>query len=351
VAPKQATYGVHSAWRQVGETREDKLRFRLPMEIDRQEATANLTASWVVAGPGADNLQNDLAQALEDVEVREQVAEGREENIAISIPVVSGNSYAAIKTVVRDIFKRKGFVPDPEDIRRLTRVLMSLLGSDEWHCSPFSAAEALLACAHGEGYSLTVADIAHAISTLSADRIVPNASPGTRRMLKALLVSDEPLGKDELMNEADVSEATYYRRIDDLQALAIVERDEGGVWRVFVEPWWAAESNTNEPRLEATEAMRTAWTTEFPEDLLYEIALRRGCESLNKIQWADPSLSLEEIVDAIPWLGPWIPFVLALLVEPPVERDPRDRQVVVHLGDPSAISDPDQTTLCAATTV
>jgi hypothetical protein len=170
-------------------------------------------------------------------------------------------------------------------------------------------------------------------------------------MLKALLVSDDPLGKDELMNEADVSGATYYGRIEDLQALAIVERDEGGVWRVFVEPWWAAESNTNEPRLEATEAMRTAWTTEFPEDLLYEIALRRGFESLNKIQWADPSLSLEEIGDAIPWLGPWIPFVLALLVEPPVERDPRDRQVVVHLGDPSAVSDSDQTTLYAATTV
>lgn len=190
-----------------------------------------------------------------------------------------------------------------------------------------------------------MADIAHAISTLSADRIMPNASPGTRRMLKALLVSDEPLGKDELMNEADVSEATYYRRIEDLRVLAIVERDDGGVWRLFVEPWWAAESNTNEPRLEATEAMRTAWTTEFPEDLLYEIALRRGCESLNKIQWADPSLSLEEIGDAFEWLDPWIPLVRALLEPPPDHRDPRDRRVTVHLGDPAAVPDQKQVTL------
>jgi hypothetical protein len=43
-APKQATSVVHSAWRQVGETREEKLRFRLPMEI-QEEATADLTAS------------------------------------------------------------------------------------------------------------------------------------------------------------------------------------------------------------------------------------------------------------------------------------------------------------------
>jgi hypothetical protein len=170
-------------------------------------------------------------------------------------------------------------------------------------------------------------------------------------MLKALLASDEPLGKPELIDQADVSEATYYRRIEDLRALAIVERDEGGVWRVFVEPWWAAEAKTDEPYLEATEAMRTAWTTEFPEDLLYEIALQRGCESLNKIQWADPSLTLEKVSNEILWLGPWIPFVLTLLVEPSDERDPRDRQVVVYLGSPSVISDPDQTTLHLTTPV
>lgn len=49
--------------------------------------------------------------------------------------------------------------------------------------------------------------------------------------------------------------------------------------------------------------------------------------------WADPSLTLEGIGDTIPWLGPWIPFVFALLVEPPDEHDLRDRQLVVHLGD------------------
>ena len=65
-APKQATYGVHSAWRQVGETREEKRRFRLPMDV-QEEATADLTASWVVAGHGADDLQDGLAGSLENV--------------------------------------------------------------------------------------------------------------------------------------------------------------------------------------------------------------------------------------------------------------------------------------------
>lgn len=94
-----------------------------------------------------------------------------------------------------------------------------------------------------------------------------------------------------------------------------------------------------------TEEMRTAFTREFPEDLLFEIAIQHRGYTVNKIHeipWSDPSLTLEEIGDAIPWLGPWIPFVLALLVEPPDERDPQCRQIVVHLGDSSAVSDPEQ---------
>jgi hypothetical protein len=164
-------------------------------------------------------------------------------------------------------------------------------------------------------------------------------------MLQALLANDDPLGKDELMEQADISESTYYRRIEDLRALAIVERDEGGVWRVFVEPWWAAEADSDEPYLEATEAMRTAWTTEFPVDLLYEIIIQRGCESLNKIRWDDPDLSFADIGDAFDWLDPWIPWFRVLLENPPEGANPRDRQAVVHIGDPSAVSDPEQSTL------
>ncbi len=133
------------------------------------------------------------------------------------------------------------------------------------------------------------------------------------------------------------SEATYYHRIEDLRALATVERDEGGVWRVLVEPWWAAGADTDEPYLEGTESMRTTWTTEFPEDLMYEIALRRGCEKLDKIRWSDPDLSFADIGDAFGWLDPWIPWVRTLLEPPPQHEGPRDHQAVVHLGDPAAI--------------
>ncbi|WP_318570922.1 hypothetical protein [Salinigranum marinum] len=114
----------------------------------------------------------------------------------------------------------------------------------------------------------------HALSTLSAERLVPTASPATRRMIKALLEAGEPLGKDELMERADICGKTYYNRIEDLRAIAIVEQDEGGVWRLFVEPWWAAEAQTDEPYLDMTEEMRTAFTREFPEDLLFEIAIQ-----------------------------------------------------------------------------
>jgi AcrR family transcriptional regulator len=167
-------------------------------------------------------------------------------------------------------------------------------------------------------------------------------------MLKALLEADEPLSNRELIERADVSRKTLYRRIDDLQALAIVEQDDGGNWRLFIEPWWAAEADTDEPYLKATEAMRTAFTQDFPEDLLYEIAIQRGGDTLNKIHeipWSDREEVLAGVANSIPWLSGWIPFVVALLQEPPTDVDPRDREVVVHLGDPTALPDPKQTTL------
>jgi len=67
-APKQSRYGAHSGWRQVVESRPDKLKYRLPMDIDPTARTADLTASWVVIGDGMDGLRDDVVAALDDVD-------------------------------------------------------------------------------------------------------------------------------------------------------------------------------------------------------------------------------------------------------------------------------------------
>lgn len=335
VAPKQAVYGIHSAWRNVGETRAEKLQFRKSMDVG-EDPTASLTASWVVAGPGADDLQPHLAAALESVDVREAVAEGREESIAISIPVVDGNSYGAVRAVVSDLLDRKGHHAESADIRRLTRVLMGVLGTDAWHCSPFAAARALLAIGNGRAvrHTLSVADIEYGLSTLPAETLLPNATASTSRMVRALLASDEPLSESELADAADCSSRTVSRNLEDLLALAFVE-DAGGQFAAHIEPWWAAECDRDDPFEDASPDLRTTWTSEFVEDFVLEIALQRGVE-LSKVDWSDPPATPEAIADVVEWLDPWVPWVQCLLEEPPDESDPRERAVVVHLGSPTA---------------
>ena len=336
VAPKQAVYGIHSAWRNVGETREEKLQFRKSMEIGG-DPTASLTASWVVAGPGADTLHPHLAAALESVDVREAVAEGREDAIAISIPVVEGNGYGAVRAVVEDLLARKGHHGESSDIRRLTRVLMGVLGTEAWHCSPFAAARALLAIGNGREHrhTLSVADIEYGLSTLPAETLLPNATASTSRMVQALLASDEPLSEAELADAADCSKRTVSRNLADLLALAIVE-DAGGQFVAHIEPWWATECERDAPFEEATPDLRTTWSAEYPEDFLLEIALQRGVE-LSKVDWSDPPETPAAIADTIEWLDPWVPWIRCLLEAPPAVDDHEERGVVVTLGGPTAV--------------
>ena len=336
VAPKQAVYGIHSAWRNVGETREEKLQFRKSMEIGG-DPTASLTASWVVAGPGADTLQSHLAAALESVDVRDAVAEGHEDAIAISIPVVEGNGYGAVRAVVEDLLARKGHHGEAADIRRLTRVLMGVLGTEAWHCSPFAAARALLAIGNGREYrhTLSVADIEYGLSTLPAETLLPNATASTSRMVRALLASDEPLSEAELADAADCSKRTVSRNLEALLALAFVE-DAGGQFVAHIEPWWATECERDEPFEAATPELRTTWSAEYPEDFLLEIALQRGVE-LSMVEWSDPPSTPEAIADTIEWLDPWVPWIQCLLEAPPAVDDLEGRGVVVTLGSPTAV--------------
>ena len=145
--PKNAAYGIHSVYRLLYEERVDKLKHRMGYEFDRDATAANLTASWVVSGPTATTFRDDIEQAIaaKATDVRETIEEGSERGVSLTIPVVEGNSYGALRRVIDRHAERKGFTAlDGDERRKLVRLATATLGEEAGRCSPYALAEAPL---------------------------------------------------------------------------------------------------------------------------------------------------------------------------------------------------------------
>lgn len=251
--PKSTAYGVHNAYRQILEDREEKLRSRLPLEVDDQ-GTAEMAASWTVIGPTATAMRQDVEAALatNDEQVREAVQEGTEDAPAIEIPVAVGNSYGAIKRVIGERTERKNYreAQESEALRRFTRTLDAILGRAERGPSPLDVAELLnyLEQRTKPWESLTIRDLESGLSLLPAERLLPDERPTVSKMLSTLLSADEPLGRSEIIDRAGIAESTYDRNWRYLAALGIVEKDDDAQWRAWVDPWWADVNEHSDPR-------------------------------------------------------------------------------------------------------
>jgi len=62
--PKQSVYGIHSGYRMLLEDREEKLKKRLPYDVDSSDPAMHLTASWVFSGPTMTDLKPQIEQAI-----------------------------------------------------------------------------------------------------------------------------------------------------------------------------------------------------------------------------------------------------------------------------------------------
>lgn len=355
IVPKQTVYGVHSAWRHVGETREEKLKFRLPVEVDPQEASAEMTCSFVVSGPGANELAPDLRATLQDVEVREAVRDGAEETMHLSIPVVDGSSFSSIRDVVEDIACWKGYSPRDEELRRATRVFMGVLGREKWSASPYAVAEAMLGLAKAFSPEFTVGDVHGALATLPAERLFPNATKSVRTMVKMMLVSSEPVAPKALKEAT--SESTYERQTADLEAIDLIERgaDGGHGWTISLEPWWARSSSADRPdrhvETDAEGGDGGLRQRSRPTEMLYEIALAMDGEMhLDSVWYGGEGgvRGVDKIAESLPKLAPWIPWVVALVEDVPDERESESAPTVV-IGRPPAAATPGQSSLTSAT--
>ncbi|MDL0133440.1 plasmid replication protein RepH [Halobacterium salinarum] len=281
--PKQSVYGIHSGYRMLLEDRPEKLKRRLPYEVDDADSTMHLTASWVFSGPTMTDLHDDIEGAIEmeTNEIREAIANGQESAPVMEIPVQIGNSYSAIRNLVEDYASAKNYqvahqgdIHDgKQDIERLVRLFLRVLGTEErpHRACPHDVAEAMLHIAQStRNYDfISVRDISYGLSNLPTKRLLPELPPTATKLLKTLLNADDPMGRSEIIDTADISESSYDRYINELSAWDIIEpREIEGHrrWEAHLEPWWTPQSDRDEPFADPDPDTGILYA-EFPRDV------------------------------------------------------------------------------------
>lgn len=320
-APKQSRYGAHSGWRQVVESRPDKLKYRLPMDIDPTARTADLTASWVVIGDGMDELRDDVMAALDDVQARDAIQDGDEDGIAIDVPVHVGGTYAHAKAVVEDLISKKGWNTAREDTDRVTRALMGVLSRAPGRVSPTIVADALLGMGTNEyGLDLRMGDVRAGLARVASEELFPTLAPSVGKLVRALVTADGRLEAGALADAAGIHRRTYATHMDTLETLDLVNRTDGG-WGLTLEPWWAPEAD-REPVDPAARTLETGDTI-LPDqprneaEVLSELANALAWRGQIDTSGADLRLALgrqptvDELIEAIPALDKWLAPVAA----------------------------------------
>jgi hypothetical protein len=261
-APKQSICGIHSGYRMLFEERPAKLCRRLPYETD-DDATMNLTMSWVLSGPTITALHDEITTTLarELATVRQSIAEGIEQVPPLEIPVVDGTTYPAIRQVITEIAMTHDIQWTPREQQRLVRLCLQSFGlSDTHRACPYDVVESLLrALNESESHSPipTPADVERAAATLPPERFRSDLTSTATKLYATILRADGPVGRSELIEQADISASSYDRRIGDVRELdrvTAVQQEGHRRWTTTsptppVTTWLSPNSNQIAPPL------------------------------------------------------------------------------------------------------
>ncbi|OYR56536.1 MarR family winged helix-turn-helix transcriptional regulator [Halorubrum halodurans] len=219
--PKQSVYDIHSGYRLLFEDRPAKLRRRLPYDVDPTDRL-DLTMSWVIAGPTITELHEEITTTLqaELTTVREAIAEGTEDAPPLSIPVRDATTYPAIRRVLDEVAMTHDIQWTPRERQRLVRLCLRSFGPADTtrRACPYDVVESLLR-ALNESHHPAPADVERAMATLPPERFRPDLAPSATKLYATLLRAEQPLGRSELLERADISASSYDRRLRDVRAL------------------------------------------------------------------------------------------------------------------------------------
>ncbi|MFB6298290.1 MAG: hypothetical protein ABEH56_07195, partial [Salinirussus sp.] len=309
----QARYGGFATYRQLFEDREQKREAALVPEVDAADPLGALIGGFVVRGPDLHRLEPFLPSALRSpAAVHEDAPE-----IAVPVTVASGVQRSAYADVVRRLCAAKNM----DATRDAVSLLQAFAGS------PHDVARALQGLgSEDRRREIHPDEVRLALSTLPADRILPDAAPTVSKAVHALLTAAEPLTQAELADRAGISARSLRTHADRLSAFGFVEATEAG-YRLALPfrdersadreredalPWYVKPNRERDDYRDATEKGVLAEVV-YRHDFEGAAGVAKAMRSIETLQL--PPDVRREVVEIWPWAGPLLDAVRAIAAE------------------------------------
>jgi DNA-binding MarR family transcriptional regulator len=307
----QSRYGQFSAYRQLFETRDEKLKWTIFADVDAADPAGGMIGSFVLVGNFGGPSSEKRARFVEDLEHRlRHPFEIRDDapEFAVDIPVrafeFDREQFAFATTTMA---RQKNL--------RATREAVSMFRL--FAATPYDVATALHWLEiENQKRELRISEIRYALSKLPADRLLPHCTLGARAIVKALLPAEAPLSTGDLEEAAGVARSTISRggsaAGDRLQALGLLEDTDDG-WRLPL-----SFHNNDERYEEILPSIIDDTDTMFVRDVFYDVAVELVDDPS---RWGDPGdpvcgcwinttadgvPDLRPLLDHWEWLGPWV---------------------------------------------
>jgi hypothetical protein len=344
----EATYGQHVVYRQLFEDRPRKRQSAFSVDVDAADPFGSLVTSFVLVGPGVSSLETDLRDGVRNpAAVHEDAPE-----FALRVPIRDRtDSRSAYAQAVRSMCSAKDLTAS----RSAVTFCRALTGS------PYDTADALHGLApesKAPGRDIALDEVRYALSTLSSNRILPDASPTVSKVVHALLTAVEPLSQRELADRAGVSPRSVRSHRAVLEAFDLVRETEsktesesdGGLR--FALPFRDERDSPDRgaavlPSYAVGSPDRAAHTR--ASDVLFGVVDRLIADPSRLGDPDDPiggaffdpggSDAVSDRLcrpDAWPWLSPWVSLLRALCdVDEETDVPDREQRSVVMGEDPT----------------
>ncbi|NGM71569.1 hypothetical protein G6M89_21735 [Natronolimnobius sp. AArcel1] len=228
----QSKYAQFSAFRQLFETRQEKLDWTIFADVDADDPFGELIGSFVLVGDFAYQNGEKYSQFVEDLRSelrnpRDSRDDAPEFNVKITLWAFEFER-KQFEQAADLILSEKNLSPTADPVS-----LLCLFSE-----TPYDAVEALDGLkteTKHPGRSIRVDEIRFALAkeTFSANRICPWLGAAGQDFVKVLLEATEPLSVTEICNRAGRDRSTWYDYVDELKATGLLTEDDGG-WRLAI---------------------------------------------------------------------------------------------------------------------
>lgn len=211
-------YREHAAFRQLFERRDDKIDQSPAPPIDAADPTGEMLGSVVIAGHGAEGLQEDLRRTLQrPTELREDAPE-----FNVEVPVRTANDPETTRRVARRMLRRKRM--------RLTAPARTALHG--FARDPYAVADALWTLGtEGLRREIRLDEVRYGLANLESHRLLREGPRSARKGVASLLAADGPISQAELARRAGISTQSWRNHRETLAAAGLVDEVAGG-WRL-----------------------------------------------------------------------------------------------------------------------